>query len=74
MTSTPVDIDIKHAGNSLTVMLEAFGYDTYVRNYPDQTTGMRVFVNNRARCAWDRKARSCSVPIPQKADWKLPQK
>ena len=48
VTSTPVDIDIKHAGNSLTVMLEAFGYDTYVRNYPDQTTGMRVFVNNQS--------------------------
>lgn len=48
VTSTPVDIDIEHAGNSLTVMLEAFGYDTYVRNYPDQTTGMRVFVNNQS--------------------------
>lgn len=48
VTSTPTEIDLERAGNSLTVLLEAFGYDTYVRNYPDQTTGMRVFVNNQS--------------------------
>ena len=51
------------------VMLEAFGYDTYV-NHPDQTTGMCVFVNNQSTLRVGQEGESCLVEYRRKADWK----
>lgn len=40
-------LDLESTG-SLSVLLEAFGYDAYVSNYTDKTTGQRVFVNSQS--------------------------
>lgn len=40
-------LDLESTG-SLSVLLEAFGYDAYVSNYTDKNTGQRVFVNSQS--------------------------
>lgn len=44
VSSTAPDFGTESPGTSLALLLEAFGYDPYVRNYPDESTGRRVFV------------------------------